>query len=150
MKPGISAYFNQDKIRIRFRTLEDLNYPEYIHFLIDEKKKHMFIEKCKRDLDAFRIDYRNRKSVKNGNGGNDSVQSETEDGCRRRIHEQSVYLHEKRFLDYLARVIGVPRNSQSLRFNGKLQKDGRIFIDLNEYTVIKYTKQFALNSGKRE
>ena len=50
---GISAYFKGDGIRMRYKTIEDLKYPEYIHLRINEEKKHLFIEKCDRDMDAF-------------------------------------------------------------------------------------------------
>ena len=54
---GISTYFRNDKIRMRHKTIEDLAYPEYIHLRINEEKKHLFIEKCDRDMDAFSIKY---------------------------------------------------------------------------------------------
>ena len=41
---GISTYFKGDRIRIRYKTIEELDYPEYIHLRINEEKKHLFIE----------------------------------------------------------------------------------------------------------
>lgn len=144
MESGISAYFTQDKIRLRFKTLVDLNYPEYIHFLVNEKKKHMFIEKCERDMNSIRIVY------KKGCGAKINLETGATTGTSKIIREQSVYVHEKRILDYLAKVIGVPRNSPSLRFTGQLQDDGRVFIDLNEYSVITYKKTIAENPDVQE
>ena len=46
MESGISTYFKNDRIRIRFKTIEDLDFPEYIHLRINEAKKYLFIEKC--------------------------------------------------------------------------------------------------------
>ena len=115
---GISTYFNQDKIRIRFKTIEDLGYPEYIHLRINESKKQLFIEKCARDMDAFRIEYSSGK-----------------------VKQQSCYINAKRFLQYMAAVIGVTTESPSLRFSGRALPDGRVFIDLTDYTVINYAKK---------
>ena len=126
---GISTYFRDDKIRIRYRTIEELSYPEYIHLKINEDKKHLFIEKCDRDMDAFRIRY---------------VQSH--DG--KKVREPACYIHARNFLEYMADVIGVPSDSPSLRFYGRLLSDGTVFVDINYYEVIepritkriKYTK----------
>ena len=115
---GISTYFNGDRIRIRYKTIEDLDYPEYIHLRINEEKKHLFIEKCERDMDAFRIEYR-----------------QALDG--RKVKDPSCYIHDKNFLEYVAGVIGVPKDSPSLRFEGKSMPDGTVFIDLNRYEVIE-------------
>lgn len=119
MESGISAYFRQDKIRIRYKTMEALGYPEHIHLRVNEEKKQLFIEKCARDIDSFRIQYRK------GSG---------EDG--RRVKDTSCYINAKRFLEYLAAVIGVPIDSPSLRFEGRSLPDSTVFIDLTRYTVI--------------
>ncbi len=116
---GISAYFKGDRLRIRYKTIEELNYPEYIHLRINEEKKHLFIEKCKRDMDAFRIEYK-----------------QALDG--RKVKDPSCYIHDKIFLEYVAGVIGVPKDSPSLRFEGKSMPDGTVFIDLNRYEVIEH------------
>ena len=116
---GISAYFKGDRLRIRYKTIEELNYPEYIHLRINEEKKHLFIEKCKRDMDAFRIEYK-----------------QALDG--RKVKDPSCYIHDKKFLEYVAGVIGVPKDSPSLRFEGKSMPDGTVFIDLNRYEVIEH------------
>ena len=119
---GISAYFTQDKIRIRHKIIEDLDYPEYIHLRVNEEKKYLFIEKCERDMDAFRILYKQALDSK-------------------AIREHSCYINAKNFLEYLAGVIGVPTDSPSLRFKGLPMSDGTVFIDLNHYEVIESKKQ---------
>ena len=116
--PGISTYFKNEKIRIRYKTIIDLDYPEYIHLRINEERKYLFIEKCSRDIDAFRIRY-----------------SHANDG--KRVNDLSCYINAKNFLEYMAGVIGVPTDSPSLRFSGKLMPDGTIFVDLNHYEVIE-------------
>ena len=114
---GISTYFKGDRIRMRYKTIEDLKYPEYIHLRINEEKKHLFIEKCDRDMDAFRIEYRQAHEGK-------------------KVRDPSCYINAKNFLEYMAEVIGVAKDSPSLRFKGKLMTDGTVFVDLNQYEVI--------------
>lgn len=116
-KSGISTYFGQDRIRIRYQTIEDLNYPEYIHIRINEGKKHLFIVKSERDMDAFRIKYR-----------------QTQEG--KKVNDPSCYINARNFLEYLAGVIGVPADSPSLHFKGQTLPNGEVFIDLNHYEVI--------------
>ena len=118
---GISAYFTGDRIRIRYKTIEELDNPEYIHLRINEEKKHLFIEKCERDMDAFRIKY---QQVLDG----------------RKVKDPSCYINAKNFLVYMAGVIGVPKDSPSLRFDGQLMPDGTVFVDLNRYEVIEYKR----------
>lgn len=121
MESGISVYFTQDRIRMRYKTLEDLEYPEYIHLRINEEKKHLFIEKCERDMDAFRIEY-----------------SKQLDG--KKVKSKSCYIHAKKYLEYMAAVIGVPKDSPSLRFAGKPMQGGIVFFDLNNYEVVEYNR----------
>ena len=102
---------------MRYKTIEELKYPEYIHLRINEEKKHLFIEKCDRDMDAFRIEYRQAHEGK-------------------KVRDPSCYLNAKNFLEYMAGVIGVSKDSPSLRFRGKLMPDGTVFVDLNQYEVI--------------
>lgn len=121
---GISTYFNQGKIRIRYMTIEQLDFPEHIHLRINEEKKHLFIEKCEQDIDSFRIEY----------------QSNQKDAEGKHVKQTSCYINSKPFLQYAAHVIGVSMDSPSLRFTGQLMPDGTIFIDLNHYTVIEHKK----------
>ena len=58
---NISTYFRNEKIRMRHKTIEDLSYPQYIHLRINEEKKHLFIERCERDMDAFSISVISRR-----------------------------------------------------------------------------------------
>ena len=114
---GISTYFKGDRIRMRYKTIEDLKYPEYIHLRLNEEKKYLFLEKCERDMDAFRIEYRQATEGK-------------------KVRDPSCYINAKYFLEYMAGVIGVAKNSPSLRFKGQLLPDGTVFVDLNHYEVI--------------
>ena len=128
MKAGISLYFRQDKIRIRIGTMEQLGCPDHIHLRINEEKKQLFIEKCEKDLDSFHIVYQVRPQ-ESGEGQN-----------VRAVMTTSCYINAKRLLRYMAGIINVPVDSPSLRFEGQLMPDGRIFIDLSKYTVIPYEK----------
>ena len=47
---GIGAYFDQGRIRIRYKTIENLGFPEYIHLRLNEEKKYLFIEGCEQDI----------------------------------------------------------------------------------------------------
>ena len=113
---GIGAYFNQGRIRIRYKTIKELGYPEYIHLRLNEEKKYLFIEGCEQDMDAFRIRY-----------------AQDQDG--KKVIEPSCYINSKKFLEYLADVIGVSVASPSLRFAGRIMPDGTVFIDLNRYIL---------------
>lgn len=136
---GISTYFNQGKIRIRYMTIEQLDFPEHIHLRINEEKKHLFIEKCEQDIDSFRIEYQSGQN-KQGNQNSQSNQGNPKDTEGKRVKQTSYYINSKPFLQYAAHVIGVSIDSPSLRFTGQLMPDGTIFIDLNHYTVISYEK----------
>lgn len=121
MESGISIYFSQNRIRLRYKTIEDLDYPEFIHLRINEAKKHLFIEKCEWDMDAFRIEYRKQLDGK-------------------KVKDQSCHINAKKYLEYMATVIGVPMDSPSLRFVGRPVRTGIVFVDLNHYKVIEYNR----------
>ena len=135
---GISIYFRQDKIRIRFKTIEQLGNPEHIHLRLNEEKKHLFLEKCERDIDSFRIEYHRENRVQDSGV------------VGKKIKDKSCYVHAKRFLEYLSHVIGVPQDSPSLFFAGYPQPDGTVFIDLNHYTVINCEKDGKRAAIKQE
>jgi len=117
METCITMYFRRSTIHIRKKTLSDIGYPEYIHLLINEKEKQMFIQQCERDRDAFRINY-----VLN------------RDGINKRF-----YISDKPFLQYLALLIGIPKDSESLFFAGTLLEDGKtVFVDLTKHQIIPY------------
>ena len=145
MKAGISFYFRDDKVRMRIGTMEQLGCPDYIHLLINEEKKQLFIEKCGKDLDSFHIVYHMRPQ--------ESVEG-SEPQNMRAVMNKSCYINSKRLMRYLAGVINVPVDSPSLRFEGQIMPDGRIFIDLSKYTVIPYKKDrkyetmHVLNEGE--
>lgn len=115
--PGLTLYFHSDRIRLRYQTILDLQYPQYIHLRINRPKKQMFIQRCEKDMNAFRVVYRKRNSRKDTG-----------------IKEQSCLINDRKLLQYLAQVIGVPEDSPSLRFHGRLLPDGEtIYIDLSHY-----------------
>ena len=118
--PGVSMYFRDNRLRLHYRTILDLQYPQYIHLRINEEKKQLFIQKCEKDRNAFRLIYNaGRKQGKCG------------------IDEYSCHINDKRFLRYLSHVVGVPVDSPSLRFRGAMMNDGRtVYIDLTSYEQI--------------
>ena len=118
--PGLTLYFHSDRLRLRYQTILDLQYPQYIHLRINRSKKQMFIQRCEKDMDAFRVIYRKRNSEKDTG-----------------IKEQSCHINDRKLLQFLAQVIGVPEDSPSLRFHGRLLPDGEtIYIDLSRYEVL--------------
>lgn len=55
------------------------------------------------------------------------------------IRPERFYVNAKSLLDYLAKVIGVSRQSDSLRYVGELLPDGEtVYIDLTRYEVIPH------------
>lgn len=55
------------------------------------------------------------------------------------IRPERFYVNAKSLLDYLAKVIGVSRQSDSLRYIGELLPDGKtVYIDLTHYEIIPY------------
>lgn len=55
------------------------------------------------------------------------------------IRPERFYVNAKSLLDYLAKVIGVSRQSDSLRYVGELLPDGKtVYIDLTHYEIIPY------------
>ena len=120
MVAGISMYFRFDRINIRKGTLIALGRPHYVHLRVNEKKKLLFIIPCEKDRDAFRIYYK------------DSDEAGKESPLR-------CYINAKKVMDYLAKVVGVDRYSESLRFSGEVvERENRIYIDLTKYDVIPY------------
>lgn len=114
METGISLYFRSNRLNIRKKTMLDLGSPGYIHLIINEEMKWMFIQKCERDKDAFHVYYSRKQS------------------------SSRFYINAKNFLKYLSRVIGVKEDSDSLRFSGSLMEDGKtVFINLVDYQVIQ-------------
>ena len=55
------------------------------------------------------------------------------------VRPERFYVNAKSLLDYLAKVIGVSRQSDSLRYVGEPLPDGKtVYIDLTQYEVIPY------------
>lgn len=114
---GLAIYFYDERIRIAEKTFEDLRYPRYIHLFINEKEKQLYIRAAEaRDNDTFRVSVTKR-------GG-----------------EYRYRISSKRFVKYLAAVVGVPFPSDSLWFEeGILLPDGKtVRIDLSHYNVTEY------------
>ena len=113
-------YFRDNRIHVRKGTIAALGNPHYVHLHVNEKKKRLFIEACEKDKDSFRIYYKK----------DDGTDEENPVRC---------YINAKRVLDYLSRLIGVDRYSESLRFNGELiDEENVLFIDLTKFEVIPY------------
>ena len=117
LETGISMYFWDSRISIRKKALQVLGNPSFIHLMINEKEKQLFIQRCEqRDNDTFQINYLD-----------DSGDIEY------------YYINAKNLMRYLAMLIGVPYPSNSLRFGGRVLDDGMtIYVDLKEYQEIPY------------
>ncbi|MBR3245353.1 MAG: hypothetical protein IKF90_22100 [Parasporobacterium sp.] len=102
-----------------------LQYPQYIHLRINAARKQMFIQRCEKDRNAFRIIYRKRTGNK-----------DTE------IDENSCYIYDRKLLLYLAGVIGVTEESPTLRYHGRLLPDEEtVYIDLSQYEMLSTNSQ---------
>lgn len=110
---GMSIYFRANRIRFRNKLIQELGNPTYIHLFIDGKDKIMYVQTCDRDKDAFKMYYREDSNSEN------------------------FYINAKVLMQYLAKVIGVPKDSVSLRFEGILLDEHTIMIALDEYEPIK-------------
>lgn len=112
---GITLLFRDERIYIRRGTMKQLGQPNYIHILINEKEKHLYIQACDKDKDAFRVNYYVTKCC----------------------------ICSKVLIRYLATVVGVPFPYDSLNYTGVLMDDMQtVFIDLRNYTVIPYDGEY--------
>ena len=113
---GMAVYFYDERICLWKETIDYLNYPKYIHLLLDEKNKLLFIKPAdKRDNDTFRIIY-----------------SQFDEDNRYRISS-------KQFVKKLASIIGVDFPSNSLWFEGYyLKEEHSVLINLSRYHITEY------------
>ena len=109
---GVSLYFRKDCIRFRNRTISELGNPKYVHLFIDSREKLLYIQSCDRDKDAFKLFYRQEK------------------------RDEEFYIYAKILMQYLASVIGVARDSVSLRFGGVMLDEQTVMIALDEYEEV--------------
>ena len=96
-----------------------LDYPKYIHILIDAKNRHLFIKRAEtKDNDTFKIIY-------------------SQLGTERRYRISSRW-----FVKHLASLIGVDFPSNSLWFKGYyLEEDKTVLIDLKQFHVTEYISE---------
>ncbi|MCD8235230.1 MAG: hypothetical protein LUD00_00955 [Prevotellaceae bacterium] len=120
MANRISFLFNSDRINIWRETVENLGMPQYIHLLINEKEKKMFIQTCDHDKDAFRLYYTRGKT-----------------GRKAQFH-----VIAKQLMKYLAGLCGADYYGPSIRFDGVLLEDGHtIYYNLLEYEIIEFDEE---------
>ena len=124
-KPGemsgmkLAFYFRYNKIYIGKKTMAALGMPQYVHLLVDRKEKWLFVKACKRDKDAFNVYY----SPVDGD-------------------EIRYTINEKPLLLWFSRIIGLDKDSQSIRFEGNfMEEENAVFFDMNKYTFITYGEQ---------
>lgn len=147
---GITLYFRHDCINIRKGTIEVLDWPDYVYLYVNRSKKQLFIQSSTRNKDAFRVYYklgeqekREEKLVEQGKKIEEKIEKaeEQEKKTEKRDKLERFYVNAKPLLDYLAKVVGVGRQSESLRYSGELLPDGKtVYIDLNNYEVIPYAE----------
>ena len=116
---AMAIYFYDERIRLCNEMMACLDYPKYIHILIDENNKHLFIKLAEtRDNDTFRIVY-------------------SQFGTERRYRISS-----KWFVKRLAALIGVKFPSNSIWFEGYyLEKNKSVFIDLKNFHITEYISE---------
>lgn len=112
---GITLLFRNERIYFAKSALINIGKPEYIHLLINEKDKQLFIQGCEKDKDSFVIGY----------------------------GYKSWCVYSKLLLKYLAHVVGVPFPSDTLNFSGTVLEDKKtVFVDLKKYTVVEYDGEY--------
>ena len=116
---GISMYFRDNRINVRKETMRVLGNPRYLKLKVNEQQKVLFLLASERDKDAIRIIINKTQDDDDG--------------------QQHYYVNAKKLVEYLARLIGVERYSESLRFRGiYMEEENAVCIDLNNYEVIPY------------
>jgi len=130
--PGISMYFTNDRIYLRKQTIMALRSPAYIHLSINRGNKLLIITPCEKDKDAFRVHYNEWYTY-------------TIDGVKYKDPLAS-FINAKWLLDFLARIVGVKRDSISLRFAGLLHNE-EIIIDLKHYEEVIYEKEDRIDES---
>lgn len=152
---GISLYFRDNRIHIWKKTIDALKSPGYVCLFINEARKQLFIQSCKKNKDAFRVYYKSGSHKEKGQNMAYTVQGSLPSMALSDIAEESsvpqeyehgsarperFYINAKPLLDYLARLIGVERESESLRYYGQLLPDEKtIYINLVNYEIITYS-----------
>lgn len=147
---GITLYFRHDCINIRKGTIEVLDWPDYVYLYVNRSKKQLFIQSSTRNKDAFRVYYKLGEQEKREEKSEEKIEKiEKAEEQEKKIEEQKAkkeklerfYVNAKPLLDDLAKVVGVGRQSESLRYSGELLPDGKtVYIDLNNYEVIPYAE----------
>ena len=120
--PGISMYFTNDRIYVRKDTIRSLKNPDYVHLYINRGNKLLFIVPCEKDKDSFRIHYEEWVAYVDEYGN-------------KHKDPQAFFINAKRLLDFLAKIVGVKRDSVSLRFAGIL-RDGQVIINLKKFEPV--------------
>lgn len=153
---GITLYFRHDCINIRKGTIEVLDWPDYVYLYVNRNKKQLFIQSSTRNKDAFRVYYKLGEQEKREEKSEEKKEEQEEKNEKleeqgKKIEEKKekakkeklerFYVNAKPLLDDLAKVVGVGRQSESLRYSGELLPDGKtVYIDLNNYEVIPYAE----------
>ena len=92
---------------------------------MDEKEKRLFIQSCEHDRDAFKVDWLRVYQ------------------CRKKIRYR---IFAKPLLRYLAKVVGVTFDSDSLWFAGEIMNDSKtIYVNLKEWTCQEKCSQQTRN-----
>lgn len=108
---GVSLYYRRDKLRLRYKLLEALGTPDYVHLYIQKEQKKMYIEACGRDNNAFLC----QKDDGSWDGG-----------C---------YINSKILLQFLSNLMGED-GTWSVRLTATVIQEGLAEIDLEEYEHI--------------
>lgn len=139
---------NKDAFRVYYkagveRTEESLEENTVLH--ADNNEPEISCEKSKKDSlnngkNSSTIEINPvMDKTENSNLSSDSSKERSVGPKEIAVRPERFYINAKSLLDYLSKIIGVDRQSESLRYYGELLPDGKtLYVDLTKYEVIPY------------
>ena len=139
---------NKDAFRVYYkagveRTEESLEENTVLH--ADNDEPEISCEKSKKDSlnngkNSSTIEINPvMDKTENSNLSSDSSKERSVGPKKIAVRPERFYINAKSLLDYLSKIIGVDRQSESLRYYGELLPDGKtLYVDLTQYEVIPY------------
>ena len=113
---NLGFYFQKKEVYIGKWTMEALGMPEYLQIFVNEKDKCLFLKGCEKDLDAaaIKINYKKREGV------------------------QYYHFISTKFLRWMAELLGMRMNSESISFSGQfVDGEDMVYFDLMKYRIVQ-------------
>ena len=113
----LAFYFRYNRIYIGKKTMQVLGMPDYVHLLINEKEKWLFIKSCEKDKNAFNVYFT----------------------CGEDSDNMQYLINEKPLLKWLARIMGVEGMADTVQFSGLyIPDDEAVFFNMKRYSVMSH------------